>query len=168
MAEPVVPSQSLQRSRNEPVGQIMLGEMGIEPFLISSSMIGVLAQRLARMICSHCKESYAPPPEALHRLGLKPDEGEDVVFYQGKGCNRCKSTGYKGRIGIFELMVMSEAISELVLKGVADGDRIRVLTTAQSVSRWMRAWRTDEVRMRASLAPAAIRVCQRVGVTQWT
>ncbi|MBI2972621.1 MAG: Flp pilus assembly complex ATPase component TadA, partial [Armatimonadetes bacterium] len=94
---------------------IMVG--GVEPFLITSSLIGVLAQRLARTICAHCKESYIPPVEALHRLGLQPEAGEEIVFYRGKGCDRCKGSGYKGRVGIFELMVMTDGIRDLILKG---------------------------------------------------
>lgn len=125
-------------TNDAPSATTRLIDMGIEPFLISSSLIGVLAQRLARMICTSCKESYAPPAEALHRLGLKPDDGEDVVFYRGKGCNRCKSTGYKGRIGIFELLVMSEPINELVLKG-ASTSGIR----SQAIADGMRTLRDD-------------------------
>jgi type IV pilus assembly protein PilB len=96
-----------------------LVDMGIEPFLISASLIGVLAQRLARTICRSCKESYAAPHEALHRLGLEPAAGKEVLFYRGRGCNRCKGTGYKGRLGIFELLAVSESIKELVLKGAS-------------------------------------------------
>src|SRR5947199_218237 len=96
-----------------------LVDMGVEPFLISSSVIGVLAQRLARTICAHCKEAYTPPVEALQRLGLKPEQGEEIVFYRGRGCDRCKGAGYKGRIGIYELMPISEPIRELVLKGAS-------------------------------------------------
>jgi type IV pilus assembly protein PilB len=108
------------------VGRLI--HMGVEPFLVSSSVLGVLAQRLARKICSHCKEAYKPPQEALRRLGLHPSS-EEVVFYHGGGCNRCKGTGYKGRLGVFELMLMSEAVSGLVLKGAsASGIRAQAIT----------------------------------------
>ncbi len=106
-------------TNDAPSATTRLVDMGIEPFLVSSSLMGVLAQRLVRTICTHCKEAYAPPPEALHRLGLKPDEGEAVVFYRGRGCDRCKRSGYKGRTGVFELMVMTEPIRQLVLKGAS-------------------------------------------------
>ncbi|HET6947390.1 MAG TPA: type II/IV secretion system protein, partial [bacterium] len=102
------------------------------PFLITSSVIGVLAQRLGRTICSHCKESYIPPVEALHRLGLTPETGEEIVFYRGKGCDRCKGSGYKGRVGIFELMVMSDGIRDLILKGASAND-IRDLAIAEGM-----------------------------------
>src|SRR5439155_469464 len=64
-------------------------------------------------------EAYTPPVEALQRLGLKPEQGEEIVFYRGRGCDRCKGAGYKGRVGIYELMPMSEPIRELVLKGAS-------------------------------------------------
>ncbi len=99
-----------------------LVDMGIEPFLVSSALIGVLAQRLVRTICPYCKEAYAPPSEALHRLGIKPREGEDVVFYRGKGCDRCQGSGYRGRTGVFELMTMSEPIRQRILKGTSSTD----------------------------------------------
>ncbi|HET6781771.1 MAG TPA: ATPase, T2SS/T4P/T4SS family, partial [bacterium] len=83
-------------TNDAPSATTRLMDMGIEPFLITSSLTGVLAQRLARTICAHCKESYAPPVEALHRLGLAPESGEEIVFYRGKGCDRCKGSGYKG------------------------------------------------------------------------
>ncbi|HEU5300186.1 MAG TPA: type II secretion system ATPase GspE [bacterium] len=108
---------STVHTNDAPSATTRLIDMGIEPFLITSSLIGVLAQRLARTICAHCKESYIPPVEALHRLGLQPEAGEEIVFYRGKGCERCKGAGYRGRVGIFELMVMSDAIRDLILKG---------------------------------------------------
>jgi type IV pilus assembly protein PilB len=119
-------------TNDAPSAATRLMDMGVEPFLISSSVIGVLAQRLARTICSNCKESYAPPVEALHRLGLRPEEGEEIVFYRGRGCDRCKGAGYKGRLGIFELMPMSEAIREQVLKG-SSADQLRQQAIAEGM-----------------------------------
>src|SRR3989454_1078871 len=106
-------------TNDAPSAATRLVDMGVEPFLISSAVIGVLAQRLARTICAHCKEAYTPPVEALQRLGLKPEQGEEIVFYRGRGCDRCKGSSYKGRIGIYELMPLSEPIRELILKGVS-------------------------------------------------
>ncbi|OLC28310.1 MAG: type II secretion system protein GspE [Armatimonadetes bacterium 13_1_40CM_64_14] len=119
-------------TNDAPSAATRLVDMGVEPFLISSSVLGVLAQRLARTICTNCRESYAPPVEALHRLGLKPEQGEEILFYRGKGCDRCKGTGYKGRYGIFELMPMGETIRELVLKG-ASADQIRQQAIAEGM-----------------------------------
>ena len=88
-------------------------DMGLEPFLISSSVAAVLAQRLLRTICPKCKEKYTPTKEALKDIGL--NEKEKIEFYRGKGCSKCANTGYKGRIGIFELMMLDEKIRNLIV-----------------------------------------------------
>ena len=88
-------------------------DMGVEPFLVSSSVIGVLAQRLIRTICPACKEKYRPTEEELKDIGLSIEEKID--FYKGKGCQKCMNTGYKGRIGIFELMIPDENIHNLII-----------------------------------------------------
>jgi type IV pilus assembly protein PilB len=90
-------------------------EMGIEPFLIASSVIGVVAQRLVRVICPDCKEAYTPPVEAFRRLNLAMDL-DSVTFYRGQGCEKCLNTGYRGRSGVFELMMINDHIRELILK----------------------------------------------------
>ena len=88
-------------------------DMRIETFLVSSSVIGVLAQRLVRIICPACKEKYQPTKEELKDIGLIGDEKID--FYRGKGCDKCMKTGYKGRIGIFELMMVDDEIKNLII-----------------------------------------------------
>ncbi len=95
-----------------------LVDMGVEPFLISSSVIGALSQRLTRKICPNCKEPYTPRKDQLLGFGFDPDlpENKDVVFYHGVGCDACRQTGYSGRIGIFELLIMNQDIAELVVK----------------------------------------------------
>ncbi|MHB1190922.1 MAG: GspE/PulE family protein, partial [Armatimonadota bacterium] len=90
-------------------------DMEIEPFLIASSVVGVLAQRLLRTICPKCKESYVPPRDAIKRLGMNVDDDSDVTFFRGRGCEYCKGTGYKGRIGIYELMPVTDKIRDLML-----------------------------------------------------
>ncbi len=92
-----------------------LTEMGIEPFLTASAVIGVLAQRLVRQICPRCKEAYTPSVEAFRRLNLSL-EMDQVTFYRGGGCQHCRNTGYKGRIGVFELMSVDNEIRELILQ----------------------------------------------------
>jgi type IV pilus assembly protein PilB len=89
--------------------------MGIEPFLVASAVIGVLAQRLVRVICPECKEAYTPPVEAFRRLNLAMDL-ESVTFYRGQGCERCRHSGYRGRIGVFELMLITNHLRELILR----------------------------------------------------
>lgn len=86
-------------------------DMGIEPFLISSSVIGILAQRLVRKICDKCKEEYTPSEDILKGLGIN----QEKVFLRGKGCNLCKNTGYRERIGIFELLIVNDRIKKLII-----------------------------------------------------
>jgi len=107
---------STLHTNDAPSAVTRLVDMGVEPFLISASVIGVLAQRLGRRICPNCKEPYKPPAEALRRIGFKVEEYDSVVFYRGRGCEHCRHTGYYDRTGIFELMLMNEEIQDLIVK----------------------------------------------------
>ncbi len=91
-------------------------DMGIEPFLIASSVIGVMAQRLVRVVCPKCREQYQPPRDAVKRLGIEIDSDSRVTFFRGRGCDHCRGTGYKGRVGVYELMIMNDQIRDLVLR----------------------------------------------------
>ena len=96
-----------------------LNEMGVEPFLVGSAVTGVLAQRLARKLCSHCCEMYQPDTEELLRARVSPDvaaAADGMAFYRKRGCPRCNQTGYKGRIGIFQLLTMSEQLESLAVQ----------------------------------------------------
>ncbi len=93
-----------------------LVDMGVEPFLISSSVIAVVAQRLARVLCSSCKECYLPESIALSRIGLTVDQTKRSNICKAKGCKECLNTGYKGRIGLFEIMVLRDKLKNLILK----------------------------------------------------
>ena len=100
---------------NDAAGAVTrLIDMGIEPFLISSTMIGVLAQRLIRRVCTKCREEYIPSDEELQMLGVTREEINNRPFYKGRGCEYCNNSGYKGRVGIFELLLVSPAIQSLV------------------------------------------------------
>ena len=88
-------------------------DMGAEPFLISSSLIGVVAQRLVRVLCDNCKEEYKPSPELLAELQLPKDK--DYAFFKAVGCRHCSGIGYKGRMGIYEIMIMTEALRKLTV-----------------------------------------------------
>lgn len=113
---------STLHTNDAPSATTRLTDMEVEPFLISSAVIGVLAQRLVRQICSHCKESYTAQRESLLRYGFPlPDEigadtGGEITLFKGKGCDHCKNTGYKGRTGIHELMIMTDEIRDEILK----------------------------------------------------
>jgi general secretion pathway protein E len=93
--------------------------MGVEPFLVSSSVIAIMAQRLVRVICPKCRERYVPPPETLRALGLSPADLPDGTVSRGKGCDHCMGTGYRGRSGIFELLVIDDEIRQLVLDRIS-------------------------------------------------
>jgi type IV pilus assembly protein PilB len=91
-------------------------DMGIEPFLISSVLIVSFAQRLVRTVCPYCKENYNPPENALVTFGITTAEANNADFQRGKGCSQCKNTGYKGRTGIFEVLVNDEMIQDMIIK----------------------------------------------------
>jgi len=95
-----------------------LTEMGIEPFLTSSAVDCVLAQRLARRLCTQCREPYTATKEMLRKNDFPPEvcDRDDVVLYRAKGCSRCNTTGYKGRLGLYEVMIVSEAIRRLTVE----------------------------------------------------
>lgn len=93
-----------------------LVDIGVEPFLISSSVIAVIAQRLIRVLCKECKEAYLPDEIALNSMDIDPDPMKSKPIYRAKGCPHCLHTGYRGRIAIFEILVLNEALRSLVLK----------------------------------------------------
>jgi type IV pilus assembly protein PilB len=97
-----------------------LTEMGVEPFMIASSLIAVLAQRLVRTLCPRCKEPYQPTESEFTTYGFTPPANlHEVTIYRAKGCENCKNTGYKGRTGIHELLVMCDPVRDLILKHAA-------------------------------------------------
>ncbi len=99
-----------------------LTNMGVEPFLITASLIMAVAQRLARRICPKCKEAYTPEPELLQRLGLDPDKHKETLFHRGKGCDHCSGTGYRGRVALYEVMEMDEQLNKCVVKGMPSSE----------------------------------------------
>ena len=125
---------------NDAAGAIArLDEMGVEPFMVSGALIGVLAQRLMRRVCSECKVAYQPSKEELGRFGFAAASAADVTFYQantlttdemeeakkrGSLCPKCNGIGYKGRVGVYEVMQVSERIAELINEG-ANTERIK-------------------------------------------
>ncbi len=108
---------STLHTNDAPSATIRLIDMGIEPFLISATIIGIMAQRLGRRICSNCKEYYEVPASDLRRFGYKvTDPNEMVQLARGKGCEMCRNTGYKGRVGFYELMTMNAEMAEMVVR----------------------------------------------------
>jgi len=96
-----------------------LMNMGIEPFLVSTSVNLICAQRLVRRICKECKESIQMPPQALVDIGFSAEESGGIELFKGRGCANCNNTGYRGRVGLFEVMEISEEIRELILSGAS-------------------------------------------------
>ena len=97
-------------------------DMDVEPFLITSAVVAVLAQRLVRVICLDCKEPYTPDPHILKEMGVSPEDVANITFFHGKGCSECNYTGYRGRAGIFELLTLSDPVKDLVLKRAASSE----------------------------------------------
>jgi type II secretory ATPase GspE/PulE/Tfp pilus assembly ATPase PilB-like protein len=112
---------STLHTNDAPSAPTRLIDMEVEPFLISSSIIGVLAQRLVRQVCPQCKHEVVTPVDNLRRLGLPvvevlgPEPASEVVLFEGAGCDACKGTGYKGRMGVHELLVMNDEIKDEIL-----------------------------------------------------
>ena len=97
-------------------------DMGAEPYLLSSVLEGVLAQRLLRRICQQCRTRHRPDPAELLGLGVSAEEAQGVELYRGAGCEACRGTGYKGRTGIYELLAVTEEVRSLVLKRASSGE----------------------------------------------
>jgi len=105
---------STLHTNDAPGAVTRLMDMGVEPYLTASSVVGVLAQRLVRTICPKCKESYRPEEEEIKDLAIT--RTKDLVFYRGKGCKNCWQTGYKGRIALYEFLVVTDPIRDLILQ----------------------------------------------------
>ncbi|MBA7567086.1 hypothetical protein ES708_08786 [subsurface metagenome] len=112
---------STLHTNDAPSSVIRLVDMGIEPFLISSSVIGIIAQRLVRKICPKCKKEIKITPDIEKILNEYEIGNNEITLYKGEGCPYCKDTGYKGRVAIFELMVITENIREMIIKNVSTG-----------------------------------------------
>jgi type IV pilus assembly protein PilB len=130
---------STLHTNDAPSAITRLNEMGVEPFLTGAAVTGVLAQRLARKLCSHCCEMYQPSVEELLQSRVAPDvalASDGMAFYRKKGCPRCNQTGYKGRVGVYQLLTMTEAIAQLAVKHAAREDIERAAMEAGMRSMW--------------------------------
>jgi type IV pilus assembly protein PilB len=110
---------STLHTNDAPAAITRLNEMGVEPFLTGAAVTGVLAQRLARRLCTHCCEMYSPSVEDLLMARVAPDvaaAADGMAFYRKRGCPRCNQTGYRGRIGIYQLLAMSETLESLAVQ----------------------------------------------------
>jgi type IV pilus assembly protein PilB len=108
---------STLHTNDAPSAVTRLVDIGVQPFLVASSVMAVMAQRLVRKVCPKCKARVEPPGHILQGLGLRPEIAKKANFMKGKGCAHCNKTGYRGRMGIYELMIMSSTIREMTFKG---------------------------------------------------
>ncbi|MBV8127478.1 MAG: type II/IV secretion system protein [Planctomycetaceae bacterium] len=108
---------STLHTNDAPSAITRLVDIGIQPFLVASSVLAIMAQRLVRKVCPKCKVRYEPPAHILAGLGLRPELAKRANFMKGKGCNNCNRKGYRGRMGIFELMTLTTQIREMTFKG---------------------------------------------------
>ncbi|MCF6158448.1 MAG: type II/IV secretion system protein [wastewater metagenome] len=115
---------STLHTNDAPSAITRLIDMGVKPFLIATSLQGIMAQRLVRKICSHCKEPVHYTPQQLREMGVEIKNGNDLLFYKGKGCKNCNNIGYRGRIGIYELIDMNDILRDMAYR-MAPTDEIR-------------------------------------------
>ena len=123
---------STLHTNDAPTTFTRLVDMGVEPFMVSSSMLGVLAQRLMRKVCAKCKEEYVPSPALWESMQITPKAGLPTKLFRGRGCQLCNNTGYKGRTGIYELLRVTPEIQEMILKK-APADDIRDKAASQGM-----------------------------------
>jgi type IV pilus assembly protein PilB len=116
---------STLHTNDAPSALTRLTEMGIEPFLTASAVTLVLAQRLARRLCSECKEQYTPDEAALERVGFPFEPGRPVKLFRARGCKKCSGIGYKGRMGVHEVMTMSESLERLTVEAASSDEIAR-------------------------------------------
>ena len=117
---------STLHTNDSPATVTRLRDMGVQPFLITATVEAILAQRLVRRICNDCKEEYIPDAEALADLELTSDQIVGKTFYRGSGCDKCSGSGYKGRLGLYELLIMTDELRDLVVRN-ASTEEIRDL-----------------------------------------
>ncbi len=130
---------STLHTNDAPSAITRLNEMGVEPFLTGAAVTGVLAQRLARKLCSHCCEMYQPSTVELLQSRVAPDvaaASDGMVFYRKKGCPRCNQTGYKGRVGVYQLLTMTESIAQLAVARASREDVERAAMDSGMRSLW--------------------------------
>ena len=117
---------STLHTNDSPATVTRLRDMGVQPFLITATVEAILAQRLVRRICNDCKEEYIPDAESLADLELTSDQIVGKTFYRGSGCDKCSGSGYKGRLGLYELLIMTDELRDLVVRN-ASTEEIRDL-----------------------------------------
>ncbi|MDL1972920.1 MAG: type IV-A pilus assembly ATPase PilB [Deltaproteobacteria bacterium] len=131
-------------------------DMNIEPFLVSSSLIAIIAQRLVRVICPHCRERVRVRPELLTKVGFSPEEAKTIKVYQGKGCSSCNYTGYRGRVALFEILIVSDAIRNAILARES-ADKIREIAISEGM-KTLRASGLEKIKIGITTIEEVLRV----------
>jgi type IV pilus assembly protein PilB len=129
---------STLHTNDAPSAVARLLDLGLEPFLVTATLEGIIAQRLVRKICTNCKTEYEPNLEQLMELELRPEDVQGRKFYYGKGCETCNNTGYKGRLGIYEIMLLDDDMRDQIIKH-ASTQTLRI----EAKKRGMRTLRTS-------------------------
>jgi len=133
---------STLHTNDAPSAIARLMDLGMEPFLITATLEAIIAQRLVRRICTNCKAEYRPTEEQLMELSLRPEDIGDRIFFYGKGCDYCNNTGYRGRVGIYEVMVLDEPIRELIMRRASTS-----ILRREAIKRGMRTLRESGLMM---------------------
>jgi type IV pilus assembly protein PilB len=123
---------STLHTNDAPSSITRMRDMGVEPFLITATLEGILAQRLVRKICEDCRTEYEPSPEALMELNMRPADVQGRKFFYGRGCDRCNNTGHKGRQGIFELVLVNDEVRDMISSG-SSTDQLRIACKKQGM-----------------------------------
>jgi general secretion pathway protein E len=144
---------------NDSAGAVSrLLDLGVEPYLVSSSLIAVMAQRLVRRVCPDCRRLYVPPSHELRELGLATDQTSRIEFFEGAGCEKCFQTGYRGRTGIYELMMINDEIRDLIYAKESAG-----IIKKHAIEAGLQTLRMDGAR---KVAAGATTVAEVLRVTQ--
>ncbi len=113
---------STSHTNDAPTTVIRLIDLGLEPYLINATLEGIVAQRLVRRTCMNCKEEYEPGVDSVLAVGLRPEDVEGKKFYRGRGCELCNNIGYRGRMGVFEVLTMNEELREMLMGDISTGE----------------------------------------------
>jgi type II secretion system protein E len=146
---------------NDAAGAVSrLLDMGAEPFLVASSLIGVAAQRLVRQNCRFCKEPYVEKPEVLREIGIEPDMVKDKPLMKGKGCPECRGLGFRGRSGIYEMLTVDEVIRKMIINRASASDIRQHAQKTQGMLTMLQDGREKVLQGYTTIAEV-LRVCQR-------
>jgi type IV pilus assembly protein PilB len=124
---------STLHTNDAPGAVTRMRDMGVESYLLTATVEGILAQRLVRKLCTNCRVEYSPTPEQLLELNLRPDDAKGKKFFYGEGCDKCNNTGHKGRTGLYELIAMNDELRDMISAG-ASTDQLRSAVRARGVA----------------------------------